>query len=96
MWLRLSFPFAVHFMLIKPMLSDHLSYVALFWCVLGGSYKTGFTIFFFYLQDLLLDTESIKYNLNWWDEHRYQRDIWVKGHSWCRNKNSSVIKVEQN
>jgi hypothetical protein len=35
----------VHFILIKPALSDHLSYVTLFQCSLGRSHKTGLTRF---------------------------------------------------
>jgi hypothetical protein len=39
--LNFNFPF----MLIKPVLSDHLSCVTQFQCSLGKSHKTGFTVF---------------------------------------------------
>ena len=39
MWPKFKFPFTVHFILIKPVLSDHLSYVTLFHCSLGRSLK---------------------------------------------------------
>ena len=35
-------PFTVHFILIKPVFSDHLSYVTLFQYSCGGSQKTGY------------------------------------------------------
>jgi hypothetical protein len=38
------FPFTVHFISIKPVLSDHLSYVTIFHCSLGRSQKTGLTV----------------------------------------------------
>jgi hypothetical protein len=44
MWPWFLFPFTVHFLSIKPVLSDHLSYVTTFYCSLGGSHKTGFCI----------------------------------------------------
>ena len=34
-------PFTLHFILIKPVLNDHLSYVTIFQCSHGRSYKTG-------------------------------------------------------
>ena len=38
------FPFTVHFISIKPVLSNHLSYVNIFHCSLGRSHKTGLTV----------------------------------------------------
>jgi hypothetical protein len=38
------FPLTVHFISIKPVLSDHLSYVAIFHCSIGRSHKTGLTV----------------------------------------------------
>ena len=35
---------SVHFILIKPVLSNHLSYLTLFLCSLGRSHKTGLTV----------------------------------------------------
>ena len=35
----------MHFILIKPVLSVHLSYVTLFQCSLGRSHKTGLTVY---------------------------------------------------
>ena len=43
-WSWFSFPVAVHFISIKPVLSDHLSYVTIFHCSRGRSYKTGLTV----------------------------------------------------
>jgi len=34
----------VHFISIKPVLSDHLSYVTIFHCSLGRSQKIGLTV----------------------------------------------------
>jgi hypothetical protein len=36
--------FLVYFISIKPVLSDHLPYVAIFHCSLGRSHKTGLTV----------------------------------------------------
>ena len=36
---------SVHFILIKPVFSDHLSYVTLFQCSLGRSHKTRLTVY---------------------------------------------------
>jgi hypothetical protein len=41
MWPYILFPFTVHFISIKPVLSNHLSYVTIFHCSLGRSHKTG-------------------------------------------------------
>jgi hypothetical protein len=38
----------MHFILIKPVFSDHLSYVTLFQCSLERSHKTGLTVYLFY------------------------------------------------
>ena len=38
------FPFQVHFISIKPVLSDNLSYVTIFHCSLEWSHKTGLTV----------------------------------------------------
>jgi hypothetical protein len=35
----------VHFLSIKPVLSDHLSYVTIFHCSLGRSHKTVLTVY---------------------------------------------------
>ena len=43
----LRFPFTVHFISIKRVLSDHLSYVTIFNCSLGRSHKTGLTVYLF-------------------------------------------------
>ena len=46
MWLTFLCPFVVHFILIKPVLSDYLSsYVTLFQCSLGQSHKKGLTVY---------------------------------------------------
>jgi hypothetical protein len=34
----------VHLILIKPVVSNHLSYVTIFQCTLGRSHKTGLTV----------------------------------------------------
>jgi len=36
----------VYFISIKLVLSDHLSYVTIFYCSLGRSHKTGLTVFY--------------------------------------------------
>ena len=43
MWPLFSFPFTVHFISIKPVLSDHLPYVTPFHCSLVRSHKAGLT-----------------------------------------------------
>jgi hypothetical protein len=35
----------VHFISIKPVLNDHLSYLTIFHCSLGRSHKTGLTVY---------------------------------------------------
>jgi len=35
----------VHFISIKPVLSDHLSYVTIFHCSIARSHKTGLTVY---------------------------------------------------
>jgi hypothetical protein len=42
--LKMVFPFTVHFISIKPVLSNHLSYVTIFHCSLGRSHKIGLTV----------------------------------------------------
>ena len=39
-----TFTFIVHFISIKPVLRDHLSYATIFHCSLGRSHKTGLTV----------------------------------------------------
>jgi hypothetical protein len=38
------FPFTVHFISIKPVLSDHLSYATIFHCSLRRSHKKGLAV----------------------------------------------------
>ena len=40
------FSFTMHFILIKPVLSDHLPYLTIFHCSLGRSHKAGLTRLF--------------------------------------------------
>jgi hypothetical protein len=40
------FPFTVHIISIKPVLSNHLSYVTIFHCSLGRSHKTDLTVYY--------------------------------------------------
>ena len=44
MWPKYLFPFTMHFKSIKPVLSDHLSYVSIFHCCLRRSHMTGLTV----------------------------------------------------
>ena len=40
--------FTVHFISIKPVLSDHLSYVTIFHCSIARSHETGLTVVYVY------------------------------------------------
>ena len=47
MWPSFLFPFTVHFISINPVLSNHLSYVTIFYCSLGRSHQTDLTVDWF-------------------------------------------------
>jgi hypothetical protein len=53
----------VHSISIKPVLSDHLSYVTIFHCSPGKSHKTGLTVYGIYIATLMTCPEC-DYNLN--------------------------------
>ena len=44
MWPWFLFPFRVHFISIKPVLHNHLSYVTIFHCSIGSSHKISLTV----------------------------------------------------
>jgi hypothetical protein len=68
------FSFTMHFILIKPVLSDHLPYLTIFHCSLGRSHKAG----------LLRQTDSVsiqKQNItNLWDYSTKPSnyDLWLQ------------------
>ena len=51
----------MHFISIKPVLSDYLSYVTLFQCSHGRSYKTGLTVFETFRVQILNSTLARKW-----------------------------------
>jgi len=66
----------VHFILIKPVLSDHLSYVTLCQCSIGMSHKTGFTIYHFYECDMMF-YGTLKSNIDQ-GQHQYRFYVFHK------------------
>jgi hypothetical protein len=63
------FPFTVHFISIKPVLSDHLSYVIIFHCSLGRSLEG-------HIRQVWLYTGSTLYqNLNNFHEYLIQHSL---------------------
>ena len=49
----------MHFILVKPVFSDHLSYVTIFQCSIGGSHKTGLTVQVLTYKDALITCSDI-------------------------------------
>jgi hypothetical protein len=92
------FSFTVHFISIKPVLNGHLSYVTIFHCYLGRSYKTGLTVYLIYSQTCLkghlhITNQSIKSSFVfsiYWIIHI----IWTcvyKGHQFIKGTFSSSL-----
>ena len=64
MWLSYQFPFTVHFILIKPVLSNHLSYVTLFQRSFGRSHLTTLTLVS--ANNFSVTVVTILYDLTWY------------------------------
>jgi hypothetical protein len=85
-------PFTVHFMPIKPLLSDHLFYLNLYPCSLGRSHKTDLTVIdHLPIPDLILKLYT--FNILLFELFPLQRTKWFlfNARATERIKNLSII-----
>jgi hypothetical protein len=72
----------VHFILIKPVLSDHLSYVTIFHCSFGRSHKTGLTVITHFCMSIDLQLNLIMSNSVYLKFRLNQKIFWSPFLNW--------------